>query len=89
MKKSKTADKNEITGQMLNILEACDITGLSKTCITKQIHSGKIRATQVARRLMIPGVILREYMKTADYERTKRKSACYKKNTVVEVHKDE
>ena len=89
MKKSKTADKNEISGQMLNILEVCAITDLSKTCITKQIHSGKIRAIPVARRLMIPGVVLREYMKTADYERTKRKSACYKKNTVVEVHKDE
>ena len=77
----KTTDNNitnRIAGQMLCIMEACAITGLSKSCITSKIHSGKLYAALVARRFMIPGIILLEYMKSSDYKWTKEKSDCYK-----------
>ena len=77
----KTTDNNitnSIAGQMLYIMEACAITGLSKSCITSKIHSGKLYAALVARRFMIPGIILLEYMKSSDYKWTKEKSDCYK-----------
>ncbi|MCR4961412.1 MAG: helix-turn-helix domain-containing protein [Lachnospiraceae bacterium] len=78
MSRIKESKKNKVSGRMLDIMEVCAITGLSKTCITHQIHAGNIRAIQVARRFVIPGTVLLEYMKTPEYKWTKKKSGCYK-----------
>ena len=78
-----------ITERMLGILDVCKITGLSKTCITDQIHSGKLTGILVARRFLIPGIELQKYMESSEYAWTKNKSRCYKKSIGKGVHEDE
>ena len=89
MRKTKRIKKNEIAGQMLDIMDVCSITGLSKTCVTQLIHAEKLKAIQIVRRYMIPGAVLLEYMKTPEYAWTKKKSGCYKKTADQEVTANE
>ncbi|MBR0091137.1 MAG: helix-turn-helix domain-containing protein [Lachnospiraceae bacterium] len=61
------------------IPEICRITGLSKSCVTNQIHRGALQGIQIRRKLFVLHHELERYLESDAYRKTKEKAVFYKK----------